>query len=143
MIATTFYSQQPGQRMDWQELEGCYVLRPPAGRPAEAVVHFLGGAFVGAAPQVSYRCVACTGSGVLVVASRLFHCFVQVIAASCMNFTAICTVFQPTRHHKEAGYTFRLVVPTFHPLSRATQAVPGGSCQPQHLGDRHALRRLL
>lgn len=32
------------------------VLRPPAtaGRP-EAVVHFLGGAFVGAAPQLTYR----------------------------------------------------------------------------------------
>eukprot|EP01024_Parvocaulis_polyphysoides_P045704 TRINITY_DN4282_c0_g1_i1.p1 TRINITY_DN4282_c0_g1~~TRINITY_DN4282_c0_g1_i1.p1 ORF type:complete len:442 (+),score=64.92 TRINITY_DN4282_c0_g1_i1:56-1381(+) len=41
---------------DWKEIEGCWVLRPPeaAGKP-EAVVHFLGGAFVGAAPQLSYR----------------------------------------------------------------------------------------
>ena len=55
-IAATFNGNQPGQRLDWQELEGCYVLRPPSGRAPEAVVHFLGGAFVGAAPQLSYRC---------------------------------------------------------------------------------------
>jgi hypothetical protein len=40
----------------------CLMLRsfvlsvcPAAGTAAEAVVHFLGGAFVGAAPQLSYR----------------------------------------------------------------------------------------
>lgn len=33
----------------------CYVFRPPAGgAPPKGIVHFLGGAFVGAAPQVSY-----------------------------------------------------------------------------------------
>lgn len=64
MIATTFDSQQPGQRLDWQELEGCFVLRPPGGRAPEAVVHFLGGAFVGAAPQLSYRyCLLGTEGG--------------------------------------------------------------------------------
>jgi hypothetical protein len=38
--------------MDWQEVSGCWVLIPP--RPS-AIVHFLGGAFVAAAPQVTYR----------------------------------------------------------------------------------------
>lgn len=51
----TFNSTQPGQRGDWREVEGCYVLYPPAGRAPQAVAHFLGGAFVGAAPQVAYR----------------------------------------------------------------------------------------
>lgn len=38
--------------MDWQEVYGNWVLVPP--RP-KAVIHFLGGAFVATAPQVTYR----------------------------------------------------------------------------------------
>ena len=38
--------------MDWQEISGNWVLVPP--RPI-AIIHFLGGAFVAAAPQVTYR----------------------------------------------------------------------------------------
>ena len=53
-IASTF-QQPPGGRDDWQEMEGCWVLRPPNGLAASSVVYFLGGAFVGAAPQITYR----------------------------------------------------------------------------------------
>ncbi|NER96806.1 MAG: DUF1350 domain-containing protein [Symploca sp. SIO1B1] len=38
--------------MDWQEISGSWVLIPP--RPI-GIVHFLGGAFIAAAPQVTYR----------------------------------------------------------------------------------------
>ncbi|MFB2978684.1 DUF1350 family protein [Microseira sp. BLCC-F43] len=38
--------------MDWQEISGNWVLIPP--RPL-AIIHFLGGAFVATAPQVTYR----------------------------------------------------------------------------------------
>ncbi|MGL5081081.1 MAG: DUF1350 family protein, partial [Microcoleaceae cyanobacterium] len=38
--------------MDWREVSGNWVLIPP--RP-KAIVHFLGGAFVAAAPQMTYR----------------------------------------------------------------------------------------
>lgn len=38
--------------MDWQEVYGNWVLVPP--RPI-AIIHFLGGAFVAAAPHVTYR----------------------------------------------------------------------------------------
>lgn len=38
--------------MDWQEISGNWVIVPP--RP-KATVHFLGGAFVAAAPQLTYR----------------------------------------------------------------------------------------
>jgi len=38
--------------MDWQEVSGNWVLIP--SRPI-AIVHFLGGAFVAAAPQLTYR----------------------------------------------------------------------------------------
>jgi hypothetical protein len=47
------------------------VLFPPAGRQPEAAVHFLGGAFVGAAPQLAYRPLleALASRGVLVIAT--------------------------------------------------------------------------
>lgn len=42
----------------WEEMEGNYILRPPAdfGQP-RALIHFLGGALVGAAPDITYRYV--------------------------------------------------------------------------------------
>ncbi|KAG0469398.1 hypothetical protein HPP92_018726 [Vanilla planifolia] len=38
----------------YRRLESCLVVPPPAGRQPLAVVKFLGGAFVGAAPELSY-----------------------------------------------------------------------------------------
>lgn len=40
---------------DWENLGGNYILRPPSDVAVRAVIHFLGGAFVGAAPHVTYR----------------------------------------------------------------------------------------
>jgi hypothetical protein len=40
--------------MNWQEISGNWVLIPPYPK---AIVHFLGGAFVAAAPHVTYRCL--------------------------------------------------------------------------------------
>ena len=40
----------------WEELHGNWVLRPPsADEPPRAVLHFLGGALVGASPHITYR----------------------------------------------------------------------------------------
>lgn len=39
----------------WEELHGNYILRPPIDTPPRALIHFLGGALLGAAPQLSYR----------------------------------------------------------------------------------------
>ncbi|XP_058102604.1 uncharacterized protein LOC131246460 isoform X4 [Magnolia sinica] len=39
---------------DWSEIEGTWVLRPRYSKPT-SVVHFIGGIFVGAAPQLTYR----------------------------------------------------------------------------------------
>ncbi|XP_023763864.2 uncharacterized protein LOC111912365 [Lactuca sativa] len=39
---------------DWQEVEGAWVLKPRNSEPT-SVVHFVGGIFVGAAPQLTYR----------------------------------------------------------------------------------------
>lgn len=60
--------------MDWQELYGNWVLMPD--RP-KAIIHFLGGAFVATAPQVTYRrlleCLA--AAGYVVVASPFVNTF--------------------------------------------------------------------
>lgn len=37
----------------WRKVEDCFVLFPPGDEPA-AIVHFIGGAFVGAVPQLAY-----------------------------------------------------------------------------------------
>ncbi|XP_072962074.1 uncharacterized protein [Typha angustifolia] len=43
-----------GTSGDWSEIEGAWVLRPKNSKPT-SVVHFVGGIFVGAAPQLTYR----------------------------------------------------------------------------------------
>jgi hypothetical protein len=40
---------------DWKQIEGCYVLQPPGDAVPKCLVHFIGGSFVGAAPQLTYR----------------------------------------------------------------------------------------
>ena len=57
---------------NWEELHGNYVLRPCVSQgPPRALLHFLGGALVGAAPHVYYRYLLETLSrqGYLVVAT--------------------------------------------------------------------------
>lgn len=39
----------------WEEIHGNYILRPASTMPPRALLHFLGGAFLGAAPQLTYR----------------------------------------------------------------------------------------
>ena len=56
---------------DWESAEGgSYLLEPPEGE-AKGVVHFVGGAFIGAASQLTYRYLLerFAGSGYLVVAT--------------------------------------------------------------------------
>ncbi|GAV86900.1 DUF1350 domain-containing protein [Cephalotus follicularis] len=43
-----------GGSTDWSEVEGAWVLKPKTLKP-NSVVHFIGGIFVGAAPQLTYR----------------------------------------------------------------------------------------
>ncbi|PWA86989.1 alpha/Beta hydrolase fold protein [Artemisia annua] len=59
-----------GSSRDWQEVEGAWVLRPKNSKPV-AVVHFVGGIFVGAAPQLTYRLFLerLSEKGVLVIAT--------------------------------------------------------------------------
>jgi hypothetical protein len=67
-----------GKLNRWREVEGSWVLFPPpppspssAARPPQAVVSFLGGAFVGAAPQLAYAPLleALAARGAIVIAT--------------------------------------------------------------------------
>ncbi|CAB9511132.1 Protein of unknown function (DUF1350) [Seminavis robusta] len=59
MVATTEVVASGGSSSAlgrWEEVEGNFVLRPSVeDGPPRALVHFLGGALVGAAPHVTYR----------------------------------------------------------------------------------------
>lgn len=44
----------PGGRLDWESVAGCWVLRPPAGA-SQAVVVFVGDAFLGTTPSIAHQ----------------------------------------------------------------------------------------
>ncbi|KAF5746348.1 hypothetical protein HS088_TW06G00519 [Tripterygium wilfordii] len=59
-----------GGSSDWSEVEGAWVLKPKSSKP-NSVVHFIGGIFVGAAPQLTYRLFLerLAQKGILVIAT--------------------------------------------------------------------------
>ncbi|KAK6238928.1 hypothetical protein QUC31_004397 [Theobroma cacao] len=59
-----------GGSSDWSQVEGAWVLQPKHSKP-KSVVHFVGGIFVGAAPQLTYRWFLerLSEKGVLVIAT--------------------------------------------------------------------------
>lgn len=59
-----------GGSSDWSEVEGAWVLKPKNSKP-RSVVHFVGGIFVGAAPQLTYRLFLerLSERGILVIAT--------------------------------------------------------------------------
>lgn len=66
----------------WRKVEDCFVLFPPGDEPA-AIVHFVGGAFVGAAPQLTYSAfleeLAAKGAVVCVLCERHVVAFGEVL----------------------------------------------------------------
>lgn len=86
MIASNFNNVQPGLRGDWTEVEGNWILRPLQGA-ATAVVHFLGGAFVGAAPQLTYRLLleSLAARGVMVSTPFVILCLKPMLRLSCAH----------------------------------------------------------
>ncbi len=61
-------------KMDWQEISGNWVYIP---RQPRAIVHFLGGAFVAAAPQITYRLLLedLAKQGYVIVATPFINTF--------------------------------------------------------------------
>lgn len=54
LLSSAAEATAPSDARGWRELEGTWILAPPDGAAPEAVVHFCGGAFVGASPQITY-----------------------------------------------------------------------------------------
>jgi hypothetical protein len=77
-VETTIKSENNGRPHNtavvvgrWEELHGNYILRPPPNQPPRALLHFLGGALVGASPQLTYRYLLerLSSNGYLIVAT--------------------------------------------------------------------------
>jgi len=78
-----------GNSNRWRQVEGSWVLLPPpGGRRAEAVVSFLGGAFVGAAPQLAYApfLEALAARGAVVIATPYQLSFDQAATADRVQY---------------------------------------------------------
>ncbi|KAG8365737.1 hypothetical protein BUALT_Bualt17G0003000 [Buddleja alternifolia] len=72
---------------DWSEIEGAWVLRPREAK-LTAIVHFVGGIFVGAAPQLTYRLFLerLADKGILVIATPYASGFDHFLIADEVQF---------------------------------------------------------
>ncbi|CAA0839045.1 Protein of unknown function (DUF1350 [Striga hermonthica] len=70
LTETAKQSQDGTDSGNWSEIEGAWVLKPRSSK-LMAVVHFVGGIFVGAAPQLTYRLFLerLADKGILVIAT--------------------------------------------------------------------------
>ncbi|KAI8463608.1 MAG: hypothetical protein J3K34DRAFT_388971 [Monoraphidium minutum] len=97
----------------WRQLEqtGAWVVHTRAARRPRAVVHFLGGAFAGAAPQVAY------------------HLLLELLAEA--GFTCIATPYLLTFKHldcaRDTAASFRAAVGELRAGGRGYLAPPGSA----------------
>lgn len=89
VLTETVRQSQEGWRSsgDWNEVEGAWVLRPK-NCEVMSIVHFVGGIFVGAAPQLAYRLFLerLAEKGVLVVATPYASGFDHFLIADEVQF---------------------------------------------------------
>ncbi|CAI9778198.1 unnamed protein product [Fraxinus pennsylvanica] len=79
--------QDGGNSGDWNEIEGAWVLRPSNSK-LRSIVHFVGGIFVGAAPQLTYRLFLerLADRGILVIATPYAGGFDHFLIADEVQF---------------------------------------------------------
>lgn len=53
----TFRTKKDNDDKIYRRLDSCLVIPPPKGKKPKAIIKFLGGAFIGAVPEVTYRSV--------------------------------------------------------------------------------------
>uniref|UniRef100_A0A7N0U8M9 Uncharacterized protein n=1 Tax=Kalanchoe fedtschenkoi TaxID=63787 RepID=A0A7N0U8M9_KALFE len=87
LTETARQSQYRWMGRDWSQIEGAWVLKPENSRPT-SVVHFIGGMFVGAAPQLTYRLFLerLADRGVLVIATPYASGFDHLYIADEVQF---------------------------------------------------------
>ncbi|AET03426.2 putative alpha/Beta hydrolase [Medicago truncatula] len=90
-LVTTSASQSQdawwGSSSDWTQVEGSWILKPKSSKP-NFVVHFVGGIFVGAAPQLTYRWFLerLSEKGVLIIATPYASGFDHFLIADEVQF---------------------------------------------------------
>ncbi|KAK4764417.1 hypothetical protein SAY87_013855 [Trapa incisa] len=117
-----------GSSSDWAEIEGAWVLKP-RGSPPTSVVHFVGGIFVGAAPQLTYRLFLerLAEKGVLVIATPYPSGFDHFFIADEVQF--------------KFDRCFRFLQETVHDLPTFGIGHSLGSVIHLLIGSRYALQR--
>ncbi|XP_021892701.1 uncharacterized protein LOC110810737 isoform X2 [Carica papaya] len=88
LTETVKQSQGPwGPSTNWTEVEGAWILKPRSSSP-KSVVHFIGGIFVGAAPQLTYRLFLerLSEKGILVIATPYASGFDHFLIADEVQF---------------------------------------------------------
>ncbi|KAL8534952.1 hypothetical protein ACS0TY_010832 [Phlomoides rotata] len=72
---------------DWREIEGAWVLRP-RNTKLTSIIHFIGGIFVGAAPQLTYRLFLerLADKGILIIATPYASGFDHFLIADEVQF---------------------------------------------------------
>lgn len=54
MVLNGYVGEDNSRNKVYTKLDSCLVITPPNGKKPSAIVKFLGGAFVGAVPEVTY-----------------------------------------------------------------------------------------
>ncbi|XP_057745858.1 uncharacterized protein LOC130964330 [Arachis stenosperma] len=84
---------------DWSELEGAWIIKPKSSKP-KFVAHFIGGIFVGAAPQLAYRWFLerLSEKGVVIIATPYASGFDHFLIADEVQFKfdRCCRALQET-----------------------------------------------
>ena len=128
----------------WEEIEGSWVLAPRAN-PVRRVVHFIGGAFVGASPQLSYRLFLeklCDRGDVLIVATPYALMFDQLRCAeeAQFRFDRCMRRLSSSNSSSSSSSSSSLMLPT--ELERALARSPDLDSLPS-VGVGHSLGSLL
>ncbi|KAH7663948.1 alpha/beta-Hydrolases protein [Dioscorea alata] len=130
LMTETAKQSQDGWRNsgDWSEVEGAWVLKPRNMKPT-SVIHFIGGIFVGAAPQLTYRFFLerLSEKGALVIATPFASGFDHFLIADEVQ--------------SKYDRCFRFLKDTVNDLPTFGVGHSLGSCIHLLIGSRYAIQR--
>ncbi|GJW73744.1 alpha/beta hydrolase fold protein [Tanacetum coccineum] len=92
----TYRMKKDNDEKIYRRLDSCYVIPPPKGKKPKAIIKFLGGAFIGAVPEVTY------GSVVLPV-FILFPLFYLLGLLANEGYLIISVPYNVTFDHSQAA----------------------------------------
>ncbi|GKC80989.1 alpha/beta hydrolase fold protein [Tanacetum coccineum] len=92
----TYRRKKDNSEKIYRKLDSCLVIPPPKGKKAKSIIKFLGGAFIGAVPEVTY------GSVVLPV-FILFPLFYLLGLLANEGYLIISVPYNMTFDHSQAA----------------------------------------